>query len=288
MPELDRIQRWMQAVVTHPDGPLAGVASLEAKQEIDVSAENVERVVQRSRALTSLERLEIYAGAYHARLIECLREEYPVLARVLGEEVFDAFAFDYLQRYPSRTYTLNVLGAHFASFLAETRPDDDPADAAWVDLMIDLAALEWAIGEVFDGPGVEGQSLLDEEHLRAIPPARWPEARLLPVPCLRLLAFRHPLKDYYTAMREGEESAPPAPEPAFLALNRCAFVVRLHELSRPQYILLGALIEGKSLNSALGLLGEEDELDATDLRSWFLEWTLAGFFRAVDVDSPAD
>src|SRR5260370_120642 len=121
--DLGQIQRWMQAAIMHPVGVAEGIASAEARGYIDVGPDEAETVVTRSRALSALERLTIYGYAYYARLLECLREEYPVLKHALGEEVFDAFAVGYLQQYPSRSYTLFQLGAHFPRYLAETRPD---------------------------------------------------------------------------------------------------------------------------------------------------------------------
>src|SRR6516162_5491651 len=122
MRDLDRLQRWLQSVITHPGGVAAGVASDEARRLIDVAPADAGRVVTRSRALTALERLEIYHRAYHARLLECLREEFPVLEHALGRDVFDQFALGYLQKYPSHSYTLNQLGTCFPQFLAESRP----------------------------------------------------------------------------------------------------------------------------------------------------------------------
>src|SRR5438105_5881909 len=125
---LDIVQRWMQAVIMHPDGVDAGLASEAAREHLDVAPENVEQVISRSAAQTSIERLSIYANAYYARLLECLGEEFPVLKKTLGEETFDAFAFDYLQRYPSQSYTLGKLGENFTRYLAETRPADADGD----------------------------------------------------------------------------------------------------------------------------------------------------------------
>jgi hypothetical protein len=59
-----------------------------------------------------MDRLAIYGTAYYARLLECLLEEFPVLVHALGEELFDAFAVGYLQKYPSRSYTLNDLATN--------------------------------------------------------------------------------------------------------------------------------------------------------------------------------
>src|SRR6266481_4478552 len=104
-----------------------------------------------------------------------------MLKRTLGEEAFDGFAFCYLQEFPSRSYTLNELGRHFPHYLQETRPvkegeelealaadspDGHPSHSEdWPDFLIDLAQLERAIYDVFDGPGVEGQPLLRADEL---------------------------------------------------------------------------------------------------------------------------
>src|SRR5262245_25059182 len=102
---LDELQHWMQAVVTHPGGAAAGIASPDARALIAVVPEQAERVITRSKALSAIERLEIYNHAYFARLLECLREEYSVLAKALGSDIFDAFAVAYLQEHPSQSYT---------------------------------------------------------------------------------------------------------------------------------------------------------------------------------------
>jgi hypothetical protein len=286
MRELDQIQRWMRAVVMHPGGASEGVASAEARQMIDLGPEEVEQVVVRSRALSGLERLEIYNRGYFARLVECLREEFPVLAHALGEATFDEFAVDYLQRYPSRSYTLNLLGAKFPRFLEETRPEDDTNDGTgvnWPDFLIDLAQLELTYSEVFDGPGVERQPLLDAARLGAISPERWPETRLVPVCCLRLLTLRYPVHKYYSAVRKEKKPRFPKPRPTYLAVTRRRFVVRRFELTWPQYVLLNALIMGQSVGEAICLTVEKTAGDLDDLagqlREWFFNWTAEGFFQ---------
>jgi hypothetical protein len=213
--DLAHIQRWMQAAVAHPGGVHEGVASPEARQHIDVGPEDVDKVLTRSRALTALERLAVYGSAYYARLLECLREEFPVLKHALGEEVFDGFAVGYLQRYPSRTYTLMELGTDFPRFLQETRPaaEGEGPSADWPDFLIDLATVEQAFNEVFDGPGVEGQRLLDGEQLLDVPEDRLPEARFVPVSCLRLLTLRYPVHAYsFPAPRRLTSSSPGKPK----------------------------------------------------------------------------
>src|SRR5580704_3150268 len=189
--QLAQIQRWLQTVITHPDGVEAGMASDAARSEIDISADRVEEVVDRSERRTSVERLEIYANAYYARLLECLRDEYPALLHAAGDEVFDGLAFGYLQAYPSQSYTLGELSRRFAQYLEETRPtDEDEAGAgpSWPEFLIDLVRLERCYSDVFDGPGAERMSLLDAAALKDLSPEVWMQARLVTVPCLRLLS----------------------------------------------------------------------------------------------------
>ncbi len=297
--ELGVIQRWLQSVITHPDGVLGGVSSQAAHGEIDVSAEEIETVILRSQALTSVERLHVYANAYYARLLECLREEFPALSHALGEETFDAFAFGYLQSYPSRSYTLADLAASFPQYLRETRPaddGDDPNADSWPDFLIDLAVLERAYSDVFDGPGVEGRELLTPERLAEITPESWPLARLRPAPCLRLLRLRFPVHEYVTAVRRGEapgfpQPGVPQPEDTWLVITRREFVVRRCAVSRAEFALLQMLVEGHAVAEAIERSADEIEAGADDfaalLQEWFRHWAAAGYFESIEAPAPA-
>ena len=160
---LDSIQRWMQTVITHPEGIEAGICSQEARQQIDTSIDQVEQVISRSRALSSVERLNIYGQSYYARLMDCLRDVFTALVHTLGEETFDSFSFSYLQEYPPSSYSLAFLADHFVEFLERSKPESDEGDSSWADFLIDLARLEWNIDQVFDGPGMEHQQPLQPE-----------------------------------------------------------------------------------------------------------------------------
>ncbi len=220
----------------HPDGVSPGIESSEARWEVDIGTDQIEQVVDPSKRRTSVERLEVYANAYYARLLECLRDEFPALLHAVGDEVFDGLAFGYLQTYPSTSYTLSNLSRNFARFLEETRPrDEDDPSPAWPDFMIDLARLERTYSEVFDGPGTERLTLLNADEIQAVPPEAWPAARLVSVPCLHLLALRYPVQEYATGVRKKENPPFPDPEPTWLAVSRVEYVVRRWTLTQFQY-----------------------------------------------------
>ena len=100
-----------------------GIASADAQAHIDVSPAEIETVIERSSHQTSVERLEIYAGAYYARLLECLRAEYPIMAEAMGTELFDEFAVEYLQRLPISQLHAERPGRQFPEVSGGDPPD---------------------------------------------------------------------------------------------------------------------------------------------------------------------
>ncbi len=287
---LDRVQRWMHSVITHPDGIGAGIDSEGAQAEIDITQDAVEDVIKPSETQSSLERLQVYGNAYYARLIECLQDEFPTLMYALDENAFIGFAMEYLQVYPSQSYTLAELGKNFPKFLEETRPDKEEQDSEdsspdWVDLMIDIARLERTYSEVFDGEGVEEKPLLQPEDFANIPPEQIGEIKLQPVPCLRLMTFSFSVHDYATAVRQEESPDYPQAEPTWLAITRRDYIVRRVSISYDQYIVLKCLQKGMTLAESIGQAVDATKTSmeefASLLQEWFQKWTAAGYFEKV-------
>lgn len=285
--ELERIQRWMQAVITHPEGIAAGIGSHEARQSIDVGADEVERVIRRSRALDSVQRLSIYGNAYYSRLIECLAADFPAVRAAVGEEGFSGFVFGYLQQYPSTSYTLSELGRLFPQYLAESRPPRTNEEPDWADFLVDLATLERTYSEVFDGPGEERGRLLAADDLLAIPPERWGDVRLRTAASLRLLELRFPVHEYASAVRRGEDAVIPRGATTFLAINRREYVVRRRSLTRLPYLLLEHLRQGQTLDSAIECAITATDADpstlTTKFQEWFRLWTREGYFVGIEL-----
>lgn len=287
-PELDQVQRWMQAVITHPGEIEDGLASDDARSQLDVSPDNLGHVITRSQALSAADRLRVYGNAYYARLLECLREEFAVLAHALGQELFDEFATGYLQAYPSRSYTLNQLGANFPRFLAETCPTGDD-NSGWTAFVIDLATLERTFSEVFDGPGPESRTPLSADDLLATPSDRWVDARLVLTTEFRLMELRSPVHEYIRSVRRKEDPSPPAAAETLLAIHRRDYIVRRHALTRPQFALLEAIHLGATVGSAIeraaDAAGPNADAVLADLPAWFQKWAADGLFQTIELPS---
>ncbi len=284
---LAQIQRWMQTVITHPDGVSAGVDSASSADQPGIDSRCAEEIITRSSRQTSMERLQVYAHAYVARLLEVLAAEYPALQHALGADLFQTFAAAYLQQQPSRSYTLSELGAGFPGWLQANRPARaaDETGPDWADFLVDLATLERTYSDVFDGPGMEGRAGLQPGDLTGIDPQQWPLVCLDTVPCLRLLPLRFPIHEYVTAVRQQQEPEAPAADDTWLAVTRREFVVRRTPLTLPAFTALKCLQAGGTVGEALTQAhvcwtGPADRF-ASALETWFREWSAAGYFLAV-------
>ncbi len=297
---LHSLQSWMQAVVTHPSGIVAGINSDAAQAWAGVSVENIESIIGRSQSLGSVERLAVYGNAYFARLLECLGEEFPAVKQLLGEDAFNTIGFQYLQACPSRSYTLNELGRSFPNFLRETRPQDVPAPS-WPDLLINLATVERTYSEVFDGTGIEplddadadsstwakllaaGFRALTPDELAAIGPEDMGAIQLQAAPCLRLLTLDFPAHEFISALRRSEnaEVTPPPAQPTLLVVTRRDFVVRRSVVSKFEFAVLQALLAGESLSAALQTAADfasDDLPSSTNIAAGFEGWVKARWF----------
>jgi len=265
--------------------PAASEALPAASGVVSTASEAVEQIITRSSSLSAYDRLAIYRHAYLARLQECLRLEFPVLLLTLGEELFALFTNAYLQQYPSRSYTLNRLGENFPRYLAESRPDaaaPEQARESWPDFIVELATLERAFAETFDGEGSEGQPLVDRDHLVALPLEALLRARFKTVAGFRIFSFRYPIAGYFNASRNNEKPDLPQPCRSYVALMRRDYVVRLHELTEIQYALLSGLSAGRTLNE---IAEELDDDFIADARQWLGEWAAKGLFATVELRS---
>ncbi|HET8648297.1 MAG TPA: DNA-binding domain-containing protein, partial [Vicinamibacteria bacterium] len=112
---LDRLQRWMQAVIVHPGPVEEGAAAPEAAAELP--PDRVGEVLLPSAALAPLERLGIYHAMYPLRMEEALASDYPALKHFLGDQGFLDLVRGYVQAHPSRSFTLSRLGRHLPEFV---------------------------------------------------------------------------------------------------------------------------------------------------------------------------
>ena len=234
--------------------------------------------------LDARQRLEIYRFGYRARLVECLDDDYPMLARTLGAERFESLAHQYIERFPSRSPSLNAFGRHMAEFCRIADLGDVETHR---DFFAELAELEWALVEIIHA---KEPPPFDLSALKAIPIERWGPSRLVRSDAVRVLHFRYPVNAYYQACRT-EDALPPIPvaAPSATAVYRRAWKLWRMDLTPAMTRVLDALLGGMSIEESLSRIGV-DETDGAALAEaersvmvWFSEWMQGGFFAGVQL-----
>lgn len=220
---------------------------------------------------TGAERLGIYNRQYWYRLFSVMHEEFPLLRHLLGATSLNRLASEYLQRYPSRSPSLNDLPNQLLSFLDESTWGES-------DQVRECVALERALSEIFiaaDGRPLSPKDIVVEEALRFAP--HW-----------RLFEENWSLVENWTrAKRDVSDELEIIPEPSRSnwALYRDRAGLQFERLGEIQFALLTRLRDGAPLAEAVGLTAESfTEEDVAflgeNIQSWFQRWASLGWFVA--------
>ncbi len=219
------------------------------------------------------QRLRIYANMYLWRLVDGLRNDFPKLAAVVGDDDFSALMSQYLSQHPSEHPDVGQVGRHLVSFLRQNRDPTRREDLA------DLAELEQARSEVFleaDRRPIDGSAISELG-------AAFPQARLRLVPALQLRRFEYHVAPVWRSI--DDEQAPPAPlaQPNEVAIWRKEFAVYHVVLAAEEAEALRRALSGARLEQVCAAFADQDspaQAAFAALSSWFVE----GWVAALEID----
>ena len=222
------------------------------------------------------ERVGIYARGYRARLLECLRADFPALRLFTGDTVFDLFAEDYVAASPPRARSLYGFGAGFADHLAARQPPEASEPGSVLGLPAQLARIERARSEAQRAPGVETEAVPPGADLVFAPGARLRR----PDSCI-LLRLDYDFVPLLAAADRGEQGELPPATRSLVAVARAGWRVRVHRLDAWRYAFLAALgAEGtevqRAASAAAEASGRETSSLLADLAIWLPAAGLAG------------
>lgn len=146
----------------------------------------------------------LYLIAYRARLLAALRENFPVLARALGDDEFDALAVTYLDAHPSPHRSIRWFGDTFCDFLGAA-PERLPHPA-----LLDLARMDWALCLAYDATDA---TPVTAATLRGLPPDAWAGLRFALHPSVSLLTVDWLVAPIWHALNDDADAQTEAPEP---------------------------------------------------------------------------
>ena len=141
-----------------------------------------------NKKLSAVERLDIYANMYFFRIRDALKEDFPKVLQIVGEENFHNLVTGCLLKYPSKHWSLRYVGQHFSDYLKSKR-----ISSRW-SCLSDLAKFEWALIDVFDGSRVR---VLSREELLALGERKIQKQKLKSIQTLRVIKSLWPLDEIF-------------------------------------------------------------------------------------------
>lgn len=107
----------------------------------------VRELIRETAEFSSVERLEVYTYAYQKRISDSLRDDFPVLLHLIGDEEFSNLCAEFLKHHASQSPNLADFSQRFSAFVANQNPQT-PNDEA----LAELAKAEWVLCEIFHTP----------------------------------------------------------------------------------------------------------------------------------------
>lgn len=227
--------------------------------------------------LTHVERLDVYANMYFARLLDVLREDVPTVARLLGDAHFNNLITDYLLAHPPTHFSLRYAGAALPA-LAATHALT--AERPWLG---DLTRFEWILADLFDAADAD---TIDASALAGLAADEWPALVFEPIPAFRVLDVEWAVHETWLAAQDDADGGAelPLPErrstslrvwrPAHQVVHREVDAVERRALAG----LVGRLPFAELCETVGELTGAEDAPArvATLLAGWLADGLIAG------------
>lgn len=223
MPPLPELQAAMTQYLTSPPGP-------DVPEHL--------RAFLPADTTHAAKRFAIYKNNVYARLVDALRDAFPAVVRLVGEEFFRYAAVQYITRTPANAGPLMGYGDGFPDFLAAFAP---AADIAY---LADVARLEVLYLQAYhaaDAPAHDDTTLGNDDHAR---PVLHPSARFLtsPFQISRIWELNRNDTDF--------ENIDLPPEREYLLIIRPDRQVEVHRVPLAAYVALLAFARGASTHEA--------------------------------------
>lgn len=219
------------------------------------------------------DRLAVYIGNVYHNLRQALRDVYPVVDRLVGEQFFDHAANRYIRDNPSQSGDIQHFGHHFPRFLASFPP------AASLSYLADTATLEWLMHESFHA--ADHAPLLFSE-LSNLAGAECSTLRFRLHPACRLFASSFPILKIWESNQpdaKNDERVDASAGCDWLLVRRIGFAVDIQPLHAAEFAMMHALREGRTVDDAYELALQQDPEFALGvfIERRILDSTIVGF-----------
>lgn len=186
--------------------------------------------------------LTIYRQHLTSILVKALRQTYPLIEKLLGEDFFQQLAMQYIEQYPSRSSNLHDYGEYFCQLLA------DQPFIQHLAYLCEVAEFEWICHSL---TFAANPSLFDMDVLAALSPEQYPPLHAALHPASVLKKFQYPILKIIDLCDEKIEELNADEEGPHLLIIRRDTEINLAPLTAAEFAFLSHLQNDASLGEAL-------------------------------------
>jgi hypothetical protein len=275
-PSLAELQNWMRWVITDPRGVDSALhSSLPAPvthtHRYLAPLPDCRAWISDDPPLSLTKRLDIYAEAYFARILEVLGQDFSSVAQQMGEQAFSKIVAEYLKAHPSKTTNIGEIGASFPAFLSA---HELTCELPWLS---ELAWVEWRVSQSFYA---DDWPTMDVKSLATVHPEAWPGARFTLDPSAYLLRTFWNADELWL-----KPDATVRQEERLLLIQRGSGNVTVTNLEPPQFQVLEFMQLDLTLEEICEKLADTDRA-MPPLMEWFGRWITSGLIRKIRFNLP--
>lgn len=186
-------------------------------------------------------RFGVYRNNVMVALTQALKQRFPVVLRLVGEDFFQTLAKDFVRAEKPRSPLIFQYGDSFADFI------DAYAGAASVPYLGDVARVEAAWTDAYHAADA---GVLSVGDLAAIHPGDLLSLTLRPHPAAALILSPHPAGSIWSANQQAHVQPVASWQPEAVLVTRPALEVGVHILPKQDRDFASALFNGSTLGEA--------------------------------------
>lgn len=189
------------------------------------------------------ENLSVYHYTMMASLTNTLKEIYPLISKLVGEDYFNLICKEYIYQYPSRSGNLNHYGEYFHDFLAQHETLHRFL------YLPEVAQFEWACHEIYFAAEHDMFSIILLEN---VTPEKYPHLHLVLHPASRVMKFQFPILKIINLCEKGSNENIDLNEGGVnILVIRRELDISLVSLTEGEFTFLDMLQDHKSLEESL-------------------------------------
>ncbi|NUT01178.1 MAG: DUF2063 domain-containing protein [Sphingomonas sp.] len=191
----------------------------------------------------------VYRNSWLQGLLDALGSNYPTVAMLLGDELFEKIALEFARDHPATTPALALYGEKFPEFLALHEAGRE------IPYLRDVAQLERLWTECFFAPDAP---VLEEQDYARLTPSQLVSLEARVHPAARIARFETPAVTIWQAHRADEafEEFEPEWKAERALVTRGGGGVAVTLIDGPTFHMLTAIRNGRSLGAAIGATAE--------------------------------